>query len=412
MSAKTEPSPPSNQPPTVAPVATDTATCSPDRVPDSRRLAHPHGKGCWACISRLFGLPPPRLTASLRSRVSALIARDPAACSKTEMDEIERLEKVRQVDHALRRSVHKRWLAFFGLIGVALCFARLRTTLVEIEVGASAVQLCTTRDATNPLAFTEPIDLSTVTASAIDEVRLACGQVAWGKHFDQGVAARISVPKDKGSATMESVELPPGTVLHAATDEATPRHAVTLSDATGTLREIRLSILGQTRAEAGLEGRTFECKAPGAITLRFSPGSIALVIGLDGPSATNDTSGAALLRGPRIESLSFERTRNPEERDLRSSVLDGRITLEEIHGTERLVRLGETLTLAKPNGTVRGLDLTPHGVRLAYRGQVGGMAAGTPNARRDLMPAVSEWLRSELSGLGFRFPFGGSAGGD
>jgi hypothetical protein len=75
-----------------------------------------------------------------------------------------------------------------------------------------------------------------------------------------------------------------------------------------------------------------------------------------------------------------------------STLLAGTLVYTALDGRERKLRVAEPLWFARAQGEIRSIEVAPGGVKASFRGEVAGMASGSAEAPRNLMPTWLDWL--------------------
>jgi hypothetical protein len=240
------------------------------------------------------------------------------------------------------------------------------------------------------------MDLATLGVSGLTEIRIPRGggpeRTVRGP-AGSAAAVQLSLAPDggEGGISLAGLALPAGARLRLAPAESGPQVRLSLERAA---QELRVDVWGAILigvAGEGAEVRDFA--SPRSILLRCGGERVDLDLGLAGDGRrplARQLLAEDLLLSRIEESVGAERTLVRRV----STVLSGTLYFESLSGQARPLRPGEALRFAAARGEIRTLDLADGHLGLKFHGRVRGMASGSGERPRSLMPTSLDWLRA------------------
>jgi hypothetical protein len=321
--------------------------------------------------------------------------------SAEQVDALGRLARLAEICDAVKPPpARKRWpvIGLFGLtlVGVSILFLTVPETEIEVDVKVSEVGFALT----GSQALAEAMGLATVGASGLQEVRLPrmpsrsaeATSDGWNSTIQLSVAGAGA---RRGTLTLAKLALPAETRVWLRTTEVPNQYRLSFKGPRLALDlPVRIDVHGPVRlAGPGGPGETLDFVSPRPITLQAGPDQVDLDLTFAG-----NVPGAFLpqLRVRDLSLFQVEGYMEPGSPGVRrlSTVLGGSLYLESLNGTERRLRAGEGLRFERSEGEIRTLRLAGDHIALDFRGRVRGMATGSDDNPRSLMPTILEWLRA------------------
>jgi hypothetical protein len=339
--------------------------------------------------------PPPRpdalrslLDAQLRELADAARASGGQVPSEASAN-AERLARLVQIQRDLPPPVRtgQRWrmvALFAGTLALVslLLLATVRETEVELDLVVSELRF--TLAARQQLS--EPLQLASLGASGLAGVALPGAPAGAARVLLQAASA-------PGGGTISLAPL-----VGAAGAEVTLR----TSDVPN---ELRLSVKGlDASVRADVSGtitallprqakQTINAATPQAVALAPGPGDVDLDLVALNPAVSPLAPSLAIstLALVRIDEVS-QGGRSVVRRV--STLHSGSVFFDELAGRELRLRAREALRFGEARGEIRALRFADGRLVVDFHGRVRGMASGSLDHPRDLMPSWLEWLRA------------------
>jgi hypothetical protein len=320
---------------------------------------------------------------------------------KVPADCIENLNRLKQLTEiagdSARTGLHRHGIAAFALLSTLtvssiLLFVRMRQTEIGLDVALSEVAFYL--EGKQTLAPTA--HLPSVGVSGLRKIELSDLTGAEGRTIASGdgsAAIRLSLQeKEKGSITLQEVELPSATraSLRAVGAQS---YQLSLDPPPGGLPPFPVSFEGPVRV--AVPGEPLKTQLAGHAQAMMYPGSgrVDLVFEV-APGARLELAQQWRVKG--LSLARFERFMDVQQTSIRktSTLLGGSLYLDALNSERRTLRLGEAIRFESSLGDVRTLAVEANSISLQYQGQVRGMTTGFGEIRTDLMPTMLEWLRA------------------
>jgi len=304
----------------------------------------------------------------------------------------ERLARLVQIQRNLAPPARtgQRWRMVALFAGtLALVSLLLLATVRETEVGLDLVvsELRFTLAARQQLS--EPLQLASLGASGLAGAALP-GALAGASGAERVLLQAASAP---GGGTISLAPL-----VGAAGAEVTLR----TSDVPN---ELRLSVKGlAASARADVSGaitvllprrakQTITAATPQAVALAPGPGDVDLDLVALNPAVSPLAPSLAIstLALVRIDEVSQD-GRSVVRRV--STLHSGSVFFNELAGRELRLRAREALRFGAARGEIRAVRFADGRLAVDFHGRVRGMASGSLDHPRDLMPSWLEWLRA------------------
>ena len=157
---------------------------------------------------------------------------------------------------------------------------------------------------------------------------------------------------------------------------------------------IQIDLLGPVQVSlAGAPPRAHDFTAPRAIVLHPAAGMVDLDLVFVDPDHPGVTPQVP------VRSLAFSRINEFADRGVSivrrlSTIVGGTLYMESLNGDKRALRPGEELRFSESAGEIRTIRLAGDALALSFHGRVRGMATGSEDSPRSLMPTWLEWLRA------------------
>lgn len=286
-----------------------------------------------------------------------------------------------------KRAVDAALFAAILAVASVLLVARVGETEVELDLVASELRF--TVDSRQQL--TDMMQLASLGTSGLESVMLPGTDAA---HSAPAPAVRLLA--DATGAAAGTISLAP--LVVPAQAEVTLR----IGDVPG---EIRLSInrfSDVVRADvSGSVGVTVQRRAPKTL-VTATPQPIVLVPGsadIDLDLAPLSAGATFVAAGLTITNLSMVRVDEVSQGDKTvvrrvSTLQSGSVFLEELGGRELRLRAREGLRFTEARGEIRSIGLKVGQLTVNFHGEVRGMASGSLEHPRNLMPRWLEWRRA------------------
>lgn len=342
--------------------------------------------------------PPPRpdalrslLDAQLRELADAARASGGQVPSEASAN-AERLARLVQIQRDLPPLVRtgQRWrmvALFAGTLALVslLLLATVRETEVELDLVVSELRF--TLAARQQLS--EPLQLASLGASGL------AGAVLPGAPAGAGGAARV---------LLQAASTPGGGTISLAPLVGAAGADVTLRTS-DVPNELRLSVKGlDASVRADVSGtitallprrakQTINAATPQAVALAPGPGDVDLDLVALNPAASPLAPSLAIstLALVRIDEVS-QGGRSVVRRV--STLHSGSVFFDELSGRELRLRAREALRFGEARGEIRAVRFADGRLVVNFHGRVRGMASGSLDHPRDLMPSWLEWLRA------------------
>lgn len=342
--------------------------------------------------------PPPQpdalrslLDAQLRELADAVRASGGQVPSEASAN-AERLARLMQMQRDLPPPVRtgQRWRVvalFAGTLALVslLLLATVRETEVELDLVVSEMRF--TLAARQQLS--EPLQLASLGASGL------------------AGAALPGAPADRGGVTrllLQAASAPGGGTISLAPLVGAAGAEVTLRTS-DVPNELRLSVKGlDASVQADVSGtitallprqakQTIDAATPQAVALAPGPGDVDLDLVALNPAVSPLAPSLAIstLALVRIDEVS-QGGRSVVRRV--STLHSGSVFFDELAGRELRLRAREALRFGEARGEIRAVRFADGRLVVNFHGRVRGMASGSLDHPRDLMPSWLEWLRA------------------
>jgi len=286
------------------------------------------------------------------------------------------------------------------LIASVLLFARVQTTEVELEIGATEVSF----SLPSQQVLFGSMSLSSLGVSGLARVTLP--ELAGGDPVktnaplpdgtpDEDAFLQLEAVADgerKGAISIAAIVPGAGTDVWLRRADQPGQYRLSLRNATGP---IQVDVTGPLRIVAsGTTPRTVDVVSPRAIVLEPGPA----IVDLD--MTFVDLAGAAMTPQVPIENLALRRVDEFGDGGLSivrtiSTIVSGTLFFESLNGLRRPLRSGEALRFERSSGEMRTVRLERDHLTMNFNGSVGGMKTGSDENPRSLMPTWLEWLRAQ-----------------
>jgi hypothetical protein len=318
----------------------------------------------------------------------------PAARLRT-LASVAELTRIRD---AARKEGHGKWWVAAAL-GVTLAvvsillFARVHETAIEIEVTATEVSFTLASDQVLTVGFV-PSRLGIAGLSESDWTSVDAGTPGAPTLNRQSPAISLTVTgqeAQRGMVTLDQAMIPAGTPVTIRRASGPRDFQLTVSAPHLTLRT---AVVGPVLVGV-VGGRAGVINPPIPTAIPVIAGDDGLDIDLAFPSLPQRPIAPQL----KIRDIGFSRIDQflgTQESVIQrvSTIVSGVMYFESLNGSERRLRSGEELRFARSEGILRAIQLTESGIVVQFHGRVGGMATGTGDTRRTLMPRYLEWLQA------------------
>jgi hypothetical protein len=300
----------------------------------------------------------------------------------------QRLAQLLQLQNDVKpRPPSSRWtaaalLAATVAIASVLLLAHVRRSEIELDLVVSELRF----KVDSRQQLTDMLQLASFGASGLSRVALP------GNDTSAASVSGLRLSADAGG----TISLEP--IIAPAHSEVT----LSIGDVPGELRlsigrlseALRADVNGTVHAAASrLAQKTLDAATPQPVVL--TPGSGEVGLDLAPLSA-----GAALFApGLTITDMALmhiDEVSDDDKTAVRavSTVQSGSLYWEDLGGRELKLRAHEGLRFAQARGEIRSIVLKEGGLALNFHGRVRGMASGSLEHPRNLMPRWLDWLRA------------------
>lgn len=351
---------------------------------------------------------PEGLRRLLRRRAAELaveVAREGGPVPSEDLERLERLARLVELTggEAPRR---KRWpiAAVVGgtLVVVSLLlFTRVPETEVELDLELDGFEFSTPGRSLDDQVLGDSMDLLTLGIAGLEEIRIPRSRDLPAHSLEGArgglLAIRLSRSPEGGETgiSLAGLTLPAGARIRIEPLQSSPSGKRLRLSVEGAPQELSVGVDGAVRVGlAGDEGeRVLQFSSPRSIVLRSGAEQLDLELGLG-----DDIE--VLARQLLVEGLLLHRIEEhalaPERTLVRhaSTVRSGTLYFESLAGEARLLRPYEALRFDSSEGEIRRVELDDDGLGVRFHGRVRGMATGSRDHPRSLMPTTLEWLQA------------------
>ena len=340
--------------------------------------------------------PSDSLRAQLSRQVKALAD---VACVKDghvppdELANAQRLAQLMQLQRELappRRSNRAAVAVLFAAtvaIASVLLLARVRETEVELDLVVSELRF----DVDARQQLTDMMQLASIGTSGLSHVVLPGADAAGRMPAEAVRLSTEATGNAAGTITLAPIVVPGRT-------EVTLR----IGDRPGELRLSVNRFEGALRADVSGTIRVIVPRRAQQTLIAPTPQPIVLMAGaanVDMELAPLSAGELSVAPGLTITGLSMMRIDEVSEGDKvtvrpASTLQSGSVFLEELGGREVQLRRHEGLRFTAAHGEIRSIGLKDGELTVNFHGQVRGMASGSLEHPRNLMPTWLEWLRA------------------
>ena len=313
----------------------------------------------------------------------------PAEC----LAELRDLAAVLELPARLRPATPRpRWplaAAFAATLAGAsvLLFSRIASTPIELDVMASelAFRLPTAQ------ALTQVAPLRALRIAGLSGIEPPAGLPAASTLHPPPRTLALHAHADDapcaGSLTLDRLLLPAGAQVTLRRMPRPGRVQMALQ-APGAV--LRLTVDGCVRL-GGATGAAWSGSAARALGLRLGGDEVDLEIDI---LPERPLAFAPWLRADALSLTRIERIAGDDRTLVRpvSTVLGGTLVYAALDGRERKLRAAEPIHFERALGEFRSLEALPGGIAVGFRGDVVGMASGSADPPRSLMPTWLDWL--------------------
>jgi hypothetical protein len=338
----------------------------------------------------------------LRRKVEAaseLAVRDQGNVPADLIRDLSSLKQLVELNHSVMPpSSMKRWVVPTMLVVTlaimsALLFVHLPDARVDLNIAAFTVAF--TLDQSQDL-------LSNIRVLSISASGLQSVDASGFNRPDQRDPAnsggtdsiRLSLAgNDKGTITLENIQLPANTRVTLETLEGPNRFRVAWKlPRDETPRPLSISALGDIQLGlSALPPQVSHLSTP--TELEMVPGS-DVVLELDLPG-NSDLATEPQLPVSRLSFATVHESVGVESSARQvSTIRSGTVFNQSLNGQKYDVRAGERLQFSDSKGEMQRTALGPGGINVQYEGKVWGMTAGSREFPTSLMPSLLEWLRA------------------
>lgn len=331
---------------------------------------------------------------SLVRRQFARLSAEAIASGEISDEALDRLKTLSEIDAALPAPAAKpvrRWpviLLCLGLFLVPGLMISLKVPHIEIQLRVLVTELAWVQR--QPGQIVDRVSLDRLSVSSFDEIRLPQTQNASARQLTEPPGTFRIPPDSAGRISFGPVQAEAETRVWLSTTDDAPVVGLSLLGA-DTLVTANMS--GMVSIDAGGQNPTemdFGRVRPVQISAT-EPRPLDLSFHFDrGPDITFPSHimiGSLSLQ--RLETVVIDGKRTPRQA---SSIVEGEIFDETMHGKRHELRLGEWLEFDGVDGEIRSMQMTTNGIRLNYHGRVSGLSIGSRENRRSLMPSWLEWF--------------------
>jgi hypothetical protein len=333
------------------------------------------------------------LLAAVRQRASAVASRVREAdgdVAAEDLQELERLARIVELRKRLSLTRRLRWpvlaaLLLTVLIGSAMAFGRTDRTEIELDLTAEE------------LSFELAADQVLFEGMSVRELGIAGATRTELPGQLQATPGDIPVRIEASSSNGRTGVLRLGALLAAAGTKVRLRHAgapsryrLTLS---GPASALQIDLHGPVRIiPAGHGSASEDFPVPRSIHVEWGPDELDLDLLLP----TAQAKLAPELKISKLVLFRIDELVTPAGTTVRqpSTILSGDLYFESLDGRSLRLRAGEQLRFAVVEGVLDRLVLGEQDLALRFHGQVRGMATGSAEEPRSLMPTWLEWLRA------------------
>jgi hypothetical protein len=316
--------------------------------------------------------------------------------SKEEIEEIEHLQKL----YALRKAIDLRgkwmWLpaALFLLtlvVASIVFFVRVPATAVSLDVRAYALSFTPKSDRKLSELPIRTLAISGATINAVpQELSLPLGATQDSNDLRVRIRSDATEPLHSKMA-LEGVVARGGKAAFLRAGTSTDSYQIEL-DAPPTAFSVTVddSVTVQLPNNAPLYARL-----PAPSLIGFDPQSTGVLL-----EFTLAARAPVLLcqqvpiTGLNLSETSQYAEANELDPHSWATILSGSISFDELNGTERKLRTGESVRWKKIDGELQTIRLEPGEISIFFVGKVEGLETGPTTHPVSLMPTLFEWLQA------------------
>lgn len=349
---------------------------------------------------------PEELRRLLRRRAAEVagdVAREGGPVPAEELERLERLARLAELCGSEEPRRRKRWpmAAVVGgtLVVVSLLlFTRVPETEVELDLELDEIEFSTPEPPPDSQELAGVVEAGTLGVSGVEEIRLPRSRdepartVQGPPGTTSAILLKPAPEAEEAAISLVGLTLPPGARVSLEPREAGRGIRLSLE---GAAQELSVNVFGAIQVAVAPEGsRVLDFSTPRSIHLvrGAQPVHFDLVLPEGAPGS--------LARQLLVEDLSLHRVEEfaldsqGTEVWLASTVLGGTVYFESLRGESYSLRPRQVLRFDASRGEIRTLELADGHLRLRFHGQVEGMATGSREHARSLMPTTLEWIRA------------------
>jgi hypothetical protein len=340
-----------------------------------------------------------RTTAACLQGVLDDAERDGGYIPAARLAELRDLAAVLELQARLQPAVPRPRWPLAAALGATLATASVllfwRVSSTPIELDAVASELAFRLPAAQALTQVAPLRALRIAGLASIEPADGLAAVTAGDPPHAGTLslyAQADDPQCSGSLTLDRMLLPAGarvTLRRTPAPQAAPAVRVQMALlAPGTV--LRLTADGCVRI-GGSSGAAWKSNGARALAVHLAADEADLELD---PLPEHPLAFAPWLGADAISLTRIERIAADDRLIVRpvSTLLAGTLVYTALDGRERKLRVAEPLWFARTQGEFRSIEAAPGGVKASFRGEVAGMASGSTDAPRNLMPTWLDWL--------------------
>jgi hypothetical protein len=306
------------------------------------------------------------------------------------------LAKLIETRDSLQRKP-RNWLAALVLLvtlvaASVLLFARVSETEIELDVSLAQLSFALAE----AQVLSGPVNLSALGISGLRDVQLPQSpsrSVSAGTDYAAPAVSLTpsSAGERRGSLTLAPLVLPAGARLKLGRSDVANQYQLS-TNATNLI--FQAAAYGPIRISLpGSPARAIDFATPKTVLMRG--GSEEVSLDLTFPTLPQSPLSPQL----EVRDIAFSRVDQFLEANQTlvkrlSTILSGTLSFESLNGQELRLRPGEELQVEHSQGEIRSLELAANHIDFKFHGRVSGMAAGTGEGHRSIMPTYLEWLKA------------------
>jgi hypothetical protein len=308
------------------------------------------------------------------------------------------LAKLIETRDSLQPKPRNWWAALVLLVTLVvasvLLFARVGETEIELDVSLAHLSFALAK----ALVLSGPVNLSALGISGLRDVQFPQSQgPPRSARADTDYAAPAvsltpsSAGERRGSLTLSPLVLPAGARLKLGRSDVANQYQLS-TNATNLI--FQAAAYGPVRISLpGSPARAIDFATPKPVLMRG--GSEEVSLDLTFPTLPQSPLSPQL----EVRDIAFSRVDQFLEANQTlvkrlSTILSGTLSFESLNGQELRLRPGEELQVEHSQGEIRSLELAANHIDFKFHGRVSGMAAGTGEGHRSIMPTYLEWLKA------------------